>query len=82
MFVDDLGFIPSGRSVTEVANTLERVSKVVLQWGRENAVPYDTAKTEQVLFTKARPQRQNRQLHETTVLIVGEQVMFNKGATE
>ena len=80
-FVDDLGFIASGASVKEIAKTLEKVSKVVLQWGKENAVTYDTGKTELVLFSKARPRRRNRQLRETTVLIAGEHIKFNKEAT-
>ena len=80
-FVDDLGFIASGASVKEIAKTLEKVSKVVLQWGKENAVTYDTGKTELVLFSKARPRRRNRQLRETTVLIAGERIKFNKEAT-
>ena len=45
-FVDDLGFIASGKSVKEIAKTLEKVGKIVLKWGEENAVTYDTAKTE------------------------------------
>lgn len=81
MFVDDLGFIASGLFVKEIADTLEKVSKVVLQWGKENAVTYDTGKTELVLFSKARLQRRNRQLRETTVLIAREQVKFNTEAT-
>lgn len=78
-FVDDLGFIATGRSPKEIANTLEKVSQVALQWGRENAVTYDTAKTELVLFSKARSRKQ--QLQETTVLIDGKQIKFNKKPT-
>ena len=44
-FVDDLGFIASGSSVKDIARILEKVGKMVLQWGRANAVTYDTAKT-------------------------------------
>lgn len=59
-FVDDLGFIASGISVKEVAKTLDKVSKLVLEWGTKNAVTYDTAKTELVLFSRTWQRRRNR----------------------
>ena len=37
-FVDDLGFIASGYSVKGLAKALEGVAKVVLEWGKCNAV--------------------------------------------
>ena len=77
-FVDDLGFIVSGLSVKEMAKTLEKVGRIVLEWGEKNAVTYDTAKTELVLFSRARQRRLNQQLRETTVLIGGERIKFNK----
>ena len=61
-FINDLGFIALGTSMKEIAKTLKKVSKVVLQWGKENAVIYNTGKTELVLFSKARPRCCNRQL--------------------
>ena len=42
---------------------------------------YDTAKTELVLFSRARQRRMNQQLRETTVLIGGERIKFNKETT-
>lgn len=78
-FVDDLEFIATGQSSKEIANTLEKVSQIALKWSRKNAVMYDTAKTEHVLFSKARSQKQ--QLQETTVLIAEKQMKFNKKPT-
>lgn len=52
-FVDDLGFIASGYLVKELAKTLGQVATVVLDWGKSNAVTYDIAKTEAVLFSKS-----------------------------
>lgn len=49
-FVDDLGFIASGKSIKEISNTLEKVGKIVLKWGEENAVTYDTAITELIFI--------------------------------
>ena len=80
-FVDDLGFIASGVSAKEIAKTLEKFGKIILKWGEKNAVTYDTAKTELVLFFRARQQRLNQQLQETTVLIGRERIKFNKEAT-
>ena len=54
-FMDDLGFMVAGPSVKEIAKILEKVSKVVLQWNKDDAVTYDTGKTELVLFSKAWP---------------------------
>lgn len=79
--MDDFGFIASGISVKEIAKTLKKVGKIVLEWGEKNAVTYDTAKTELVLFSRAHQQRLNQQLQVTTVLIEGEKIKFNKKAT-
>ena len=51
------------------------------QWGRRNAVTYDTAKTKLVLFSRARQRRLNQHLRETTVLVGGKRIEFNKEAT-
>ena len=52
-FVDDLGSIASDSSVKEIVRAFEKVSKEVIKWGRQNAVTYDTSKTEAVLFSKS-----------------------------
>lgn len=80
-FVDDLGFIASGKSVKEIGKTLEKVAKTVLQWGTANAVTYDTTKTEAVLFSRSHRQRLSKQLRETKIKVGDEQIMFNKDAT-
>lgn len=64
-FVDDLGFIAPEVSVKEIAKTVEKVGKIVLEWGKKNVVTYDTAKTELVLFSRARQRHLNQQLRET-----------------
>lgn len=51
-FIDMLGFIASGSSVKEVAKALEKVAKIVLEWGTLNVVTYDESKTEAALFFK------------------------------
>ena len=80
-FVDDLGFIASGSSVQEIAKSLEKVAKTVLQWGERNAVTYDTAKTEAVLFSKSRRQRLSGQLREAHIKVGDKKIGFNREAT-
>ncbi len=41
-FIDDLGFIASGSSVTELVKILEKAAQTVLEWGTLNAVTCDT----------------------------------------
>ena len=55
-FVDDLGFIASGASVKEIAQTLKKVGNLLVEWGKGNAVTYDTAKTKLDLFSYAKQQ--------------------------
>ena len=71
-FVDDLGFIASGYLVKRLAKTLGGVAKVVLEWEKCNAVTYDIAKKEAVLFSKSHRQR---------IKIGAENIQFNKKAT-
>ena len=61
-FMNDLGFIASSSSVIEVVKILEKVAKVVFKWGERNAITYDIAKTEAVLFSKSQRQQLNKQL--------------------
>lgn len=81
-FIDDLGFIASGSSVKEVGKVLEKVAETVLEWGTQNAVTYDTSKTEAVLFSKSHCQQLNKQLQETRVIVGGKRIQFNKEATQ
>lgn len=80
-FVDDLGFIASGHSVKELAKILGQVATIVLNWGKSNAVTYDLAKTEAVLFSKFYRQRLNKQMAEVYLKIGIEKIKFNKEAT-
>ena len=80
-FVDDLGFIIYGYSVKRLAKALEGVAKVVLEWGECNAVTYDIAKIEAVLFSKSYRQRLNKQIIEVIINIGAENIQFIKKAT-
>ena len=80
-FVDDLGFLTSGRSISIVGKLLEKAGKIALEWGGNNSVTYDMSKTEVVLFSKARHQKLVKQISETQLRFGGETVFFNKEAT-
>lgn len=81
LFIDDLGFIASGKSVKEVAKSLEQVAKTVLDWGNSNSVSYDTSKTEAVLFSMSHRQCLSKQLQEKKITVGDEQIEFKKEAT-
>lgn len=80
-FVDDLGFIVSGTSVRNIAQSLEKVAETAIKWGMVNAVTYDTSKTEAMLFSKSRRQQLIQQIQETRIQVGNEKIKFNKEAT-
>ena len=55
--MDDLGFLAAGYSVIEIRKILEKPGKMILDWGKRNAVTYDIGKTEAMLFFKTRKQK-------------------------
>ena len=72
-FVDDLGFITADRSISKIAEILEKAGHMMLEEGANNAVIYDMSKTEAALFSKAYRQKLTR-LVETRMRIGGETV--------
>lgn len=81
-FVDDLYFIASGSSGKELVKTVEKVAKTVLELGKQNAVIYDTSKTEALLFSKSHQQRFNKKLQEANIKVGDEKISLNKEATQ
>lgn len=53
LFVDDLGFLMSGNSISIMGKLLEKTDKIALEWGPNNLVTYDRSKTKAVLISKA-----------------------------
>lgn len=51
-FVDDLSWIASGDNVSEITITLEKCAEIATRWAEQNAVEFDIAKTEAILFVK------------------------------
>ena len=67
-FIDDLGFLASGNLVWKVAIYLEKTRKTVLNWGLDNAVLYDMAKTEAIFFTKAQSTKAKEEILATRLV--------------
>ena len=55
-FVDDIGLIASGKSITQIKEILEQAGKKAVQWGLLNRVSFEIDKTEAVLFSRKRGQ--------------------------
>lgn len=53
----------------------------MIEWGRLNAVTYDTSKTKAVLFSKSHRQRLNKQLRESKIKVGTKNILFNKETT-
>jgi ribonuclease HI len=77
-FLDDLSWIASGANVTEIVETLEKCAKITTQWVEQNAVEFDIAKTEAILFVKKNQQRKRKK---KINIGNGNSIFFNKGAT-
>lgn len=58
-FVDDLRFISSESLIKNITFTLEKIAKMILQWGKTNAVIYNIVNTEAILFFKSHRERLN-----------------------
>lgn len=80
-FMDDLGFLASGESVQEVATSLEKIGDAVVEWGFSNAVTYDVAKTEALLFLKARNKKLKEEILARELTFGGQNIKFNDKAT-
>lgn len=80
-FMGDLGFLTAGHSVREITKTLEEAEKMALRWGEYNVVTYNISKTEDILFSKARNQKLNKQLWVTELQFGGQVVSFSRKAT-
>lgn len=80
LFVDNLGFIASGHSIKDIVKVLEKVAQAAVEWGNANAVTYDIAKTEAVIFSRSHCQRLHRQITETNIQIGTGSIKFNKEA--
>lgn len=67
-FIDNISFKALSVFIKKIAKVLEKVNKIILQWGKKNAIIYNINKTKFVLFSK---------VHSITVLIIGKRIKFN-----
>ena len=59
-YVDDVTWIAEGANVDEVVEKLERCAEASLRWADSNAVRFEESKTEAILFSNRRRNRQCR----------------------
>lgn len=79
--MDDLGFLASGDSIQEVAISLEKTGEAVLRWELANAVTFNIAKTEAILFSRARSKKVREEITNARLVLGGQEVKFNNTAT-
>jgi hypothetical protein len=77
-FVDDISCIASGNNIKEITEILEECGKITMEWAQQNAVEFDAAKTEAILFTKKKDKRHPKI---KIKLGNGKEIPYNKGAT-
>jgi hypothetical protein len=77
-FIDDLSWIASGANVMEIAETLEKCTKIAMQWAEQKTVEFDISKTEAILFVK---KNQKRKRKKKINIRNGNSISFNKGTT-
>ena len=51
-----------GSSVKDIVSSLGKIAKIIIEWGKTNAVTYNIGKTEAILFFRSYRQRLNNQL--------------------
>ena len=56
-FVDDVTWIVEGYDVDDATTKLEQCARASLDWANGNAVRFETAKTEAILFSRRRKHR-------------------------
>ena len=78
-FVDDMTWLVEGAELNDVVNKLERCMAASLQWANNNAVRFETSKTEAILFSKRRKHHRNR--CDRTIRVGGQSVSFAPAAT-
>lgn len=81
-FMNDLGFLASRNSFQEVASCLEKTGKAVLRWGFSNAVIYEIAKTEAILFSQTRSKKVKDEISAIRLTFGEQEIRFKNKATQ
>jgi len=78
-FVDDVAWVVEGKDVGECTQRLERCAAETTVWAKKNACRFDIEKTEAMLFTR---RRKNKEPKMNAQVRVGDhEVPYNKEAT-
>ena len=56
-FVDDVTWLVEGTDLSDVVNKLERCAAASPRWADDNAIRFETSKTEAILFSRRRSHR-------------------------
>jgi hypothetical protein len=70
-FVDDLGWVATGKDVNQVVERLEACAAESLEWANRRDLQFDTTKTEAALFTCRRGHTKHLQPKLTANIKVG-----------
>jgi len=82
-FVDDPGWVVTGKDVNLVVERLQACAAESIEWANRQDLQFDTAKTEAACFTRRRGHKKHLQLKLTVKIEVGHGfVRFNKEATQ
>ena len=76
-FVDDITWVVEGVDLDDVAQKLEGCAAASLRWANDNAVCFETSKTEAILLSKKRKHQQNNR----AIRVGNQTVRFAKEAT-
>lgn len=68
-FVGNLEYLASDTLVKNIAQSLEKVAKMALDWSMRNVIIYNTSKTEIMLFFKSCRQQLIKQIQDTKMKI-------------
>jgi len=81
-FVDDLGWVATGNDVNHVVSILERCAARSIEWASRRGLQFDTAKLEEVQFTRRRGDRKHLRAKLTAKITVQNgSIRFNAQAT-
>ena len=80
-FADDLGIVVSASSVAQACERLQQAGEAAIEWGVQNVVQFDAAKTEAILFTRKRGRQLRDQVQRAQITIEERRVQFSQEAT-
>jgi len=78
-FVDDVAWVVEGEDVGECTQRLEGCAKEAQIWAKENACQFDIEKTEVILFTRKRSNKEPKM--KAKIRVGSHEVPYNKEAT-